>query len=80
MNTEGFTPVQHAILEVLSDGLSHSKDELRQCLPDPLSNGISVHICNMRKLMRVQGHDILCHPGPDRRMKYRHVMLLTRDD
>lgn len=75
--TAEFTPTQQRMLDVLSDGGLHGKDELVRCMSDPLSDNIKPHLHRLRKLLRPQGHDIVLQYGPDRRWHYRHVVLLT---
>lgn len=73
-----FTATEKKILEVLSDGMSHSKDEIRAVLPDDMAmNGtISVHIFHIRKKLQPIGQDIICE-FVRRRGFYRHVVLLV---
>jgi hypothetical protein len=76
--TNGYTPTQQAMLDVLSDGQAHTRQELHACLPDelgPLSN-INSHLCNTRKHLRPIGQDIVCELV-NRRICYRHVRLLA---
>lgn len=78
MNRVGFTPTQSAILDILSDGLRHGKDELCACLSDELSakDNLKFHISNIRKVIRPRGEDILCE-FYRRARHYRHVRLLS---
>lgn len=75
------TPTQKAILQVLSDGLPHSKAELHACLPDELGklSNITWHLAEIRKVLRPRGQDVLCEYR-DRARLYRWVRLLGRDD
>jgi DNA-binding winged helix-turn-helix (wHTH) protein len=74
-----FPPVQQRMLELLSDGLPHSKEELHDCLYDELSNiaTIQKHISLIRKQLRPHGQDILIE-FIRRRVHYRHVRLLSK--
>jgi hypothetical protein len=73
-----FTPVQSRMLEVLRDGLPHTRYELHDCLQDemgPISN-IRSHLSSIRKKIRPFGEDIICELA-NRRICYRHVRLLA---
>lgn len=72
------SPVPRRILELLSDGLPHHRDELRLCLNDELAGIHSVHshISYLRKVLRTIGEDIICEVVK-RRYCYRHVILLN---
>lgn len=74
----GFTPTQILMLGVLSDGLPHTFDELHACLPDELSEEKSIrrHITAIRKVLRLQGQEIICEFAK-RRKYYRHIVLLS---
>lgn len=81
---EGFTRTQSAMLDVLADGMPHTRMELHACLDDelgPLSN-ICMHISNIRKILRPKGQDIVCElvhvtiKGGSK-IQYRHVRLLA---
>jgi hypothetical protein len=73
-----YTPTQRAILQTLSDGLRHSKSELRSCLPDDLADDTNLrwHVCMIRKMLRPRGEDIICE-FYERTTHYRHVRLLS---
>lgn len=73
-----FTPVQRRILEILSDGLPHTRFELHKCLNDELSpvRNIRPHLTAIRKKIRPHGEDILCEYIPHGTY-YRHVRLLA---
>ena len=77
-NNNGFTPVQSAILKVLSDGMAHRKQELHGCLMDELGSltTVRVHLCHIRKKLRPIGEDIICELK-NRNIWYRHVRLLA---
>lgn len=54
-----FSPTQQRIVNLLSDGLLHSKEEIYGMLLTANStNHIQMHISNLRKLMRPVGQDI----------------------
>lgn len=77
-NLNGFTPTQRAILQVLSDGLPHRREELHACLPDELGpqRNIRAHITAIRKILRPRGEDVVCEYGRFG-FGYRHVRLLA---
>jgi len=78
MTRVGFTHTQSAILDILSDGLRHRKEELATCLPDELSaiDNLKFHLSNIRKVIRPRGEDIICE-WYQRIRYYRHVRLLS---
>ena len=72
-----FTPTQQKIVDLLSDGLPHTRKEVHACLWDelsPLSN-IKAHITAIRKKIRPLGQDIICEYNG--KIHYRHVRLLA---
>lgn len=71
---DDFTPTQNRMFNLLSDGSIHSKEELHACLDDELSeqNMVPFHICNMRKVIRPKGLDVVS----ERNAGYRLVRLL----
>ncbi len=78
-NGKTFTPTQTRMLEVLSDGEPHSRQELHACLYDndpqaSLSN-INNHITAIRAKIKPLGESILCVLVA-RQPHYRHVKLL----
>ena len=73
----GFTPTEHRMLELLSDGLRHTREELHACLFDDLAELASIqpHICRIRKRLVGRGEDILC-VARNQTYFYQHVRLL----
>lgn len=55
------TPTERRIFNLLSDGQPHSLHEMRGCLNDPFmeNSTIRVHIVNVRKKIREEGHAIV---------------------
>lgn len=74
------TPTQQRILDLLSDGMRHSREEVFTCLNDELQKleNIQVHLCHLRKVLRPKGQDIVCELF-QRRLYYRHIILLSDD-
>ncbi len=72
------TPVQTRMVEVLSDGLPHTRKELEACLFDELSgrNAMNMQLSRLRKKLRPNGEDILCEWCAKQYM-YRRVRLLA---
>lgn len=70
--------VRQRILVLLSDGMPHSKDEIRACLYDELGSDstIKCHISHIRTGLRRKGEDILIQ-FISNRIYYRHVRLLA---
>jgi DNA-binding winged helix-turn-helix (wHTH) protein len=71
-----FTPIEARIIQVLSDGMAHTRQELHQCLDDDLSrlSSIQFHISNIRRKLRGRGEDVVC--VLDGTIKYRHIRLI----
>lgn len=55
-----FTPTQQKIMDLLSDGKPHAKDEIRECLWDTMTElrNVHVHITNLRTILRPWGYII----------------------
>jgi DNA-binding response OmpR family regulator len=55
-----FTPIESRILELLQDGHPHRVQELKCVAGDNQMEDktIYVHVCNMRKKLRILGQDI----------------------
>ena len=80
--TEKYTPTQKRILHVLSDGLSHTKEELKGCLWDELCDVDSTlenHISQIRKRLP-KGQDIISKRRPDGSWGYSHVRVVKITD
>ncbi len=73
-----YTDIEKSILRVLSDGSTHTKEELLVVMPDTLTSvsTLRVHICKLRIKLKQKGHDIVCQIQ-NRRGLYRHVRLLA---
>ncbi len=76
-----FTKTEGKMLQILSDGLAHTREEIFSCLPDDLGrlSNIRKHFTNIRKKIRPIGQDIICELK-DRRICYRHVRLINRSE
>lgn len=76
MSKNGYTPIQKAILEVLSDGRRHTRPELLVCLNDELAEptNLQPHITAIRKkLPPSEAIHCINHHG----IYYQHVRLLA---
>lgn len=71
------SPIQQRMLQVLSDGLPHSREAMLECLQDDQCSltGHLAHLTAIRKVLRLKGEDVLCEYR-QRRPFYRHVRLL----
>ncbi len=71
-------PTKQRILEMLADGLPHTKAELMTCFEDDMApvSSLFTHISSLRKDLRPIGQDIICE-YIRRRTHYRHVRLLA---
>jgi DNA-binding response OmpR family regulator len=76
-----YTETQKRILQVLSDGLRHKRQELVDCLDDPLANPntISVHLTYLRRKLNPIGEDVICVKSA-KGYHYQHVRLLRKPD
>jgi hypothetical protein len=72
-----FTPIEQRIMKALSDGRPHHRDDILDCLLDPMAQRYNVynHISKIRSKLRPHHHDILCvlRQGT---IFYQHVILL----
>lgn len=74
-----FTATQQKFMDVLSDGLPHSKEELAKCLWDEQGDidNVKIHFSNMRKVLNPQGQDIVTkYVGG--RVHYMLVRLISK--
>lgn len=71
------TPTQQRIMNLLSDGLSHTRNEIHMCLSDNLSarSALKFHITAIRKYLEPRGETVLCvvSNGP---IAYRYVRII----
>ena len=77
-NGNGYTPTERRMLELLKDGLPHTRQELHACLEDDLAGitAIQAHLSRIRKRLRGIGEEIVCEYYL-RTLHYRHVRLLN---
>lgn len=73
-----FTATEQRILRVLSDGMPHSRHEIRAVLPDDMAGDEAVrqHIFNMRKKLHPIGQDLVCVMTGNAGFQYRQVRML----
>jgi DNA-binding response OmpR family regulator len=71
-----YTPTEQRMLDLLSDGAIHTKEELFRCLWDELSRveTIQKHLSLLRKKLRPGGHGVMC----DHLYRYRLVRLIQK--
>ncbi len=78
MDRSRFTPVELRMLDVLADGMPHTRRELHACLEDDLGSlsNVQRHVHSIRKKLRPSGQDVVCvwSNGP---VCYRQVRLLA---
>lgn len=76
-----FTPTQQLVIDALSDGKPHLKQELRDVLgcEEDDYNKLRVTISNLRIRLRPIGQDIVCRVQY-RRIYYQHVRLLNSSE
>lgn len=78
-NGNGFTPTQARIIQLLSDGLPHKRDDVfAACIEDDLATvtALQLHISNLRPHLRARGEDIVCVVRGYVHF-YQHVRLLA---
>jgi hypothetical protein len=72
-----FVGIQRDIIDLLSDGRPHDREELITCIKDEFATrkDLNQHLTAIRKKIQPAGHDIVC-VLKFRRVHYQHVMLL----
>lgn len=72
------TPTQKKMLQLLSDGMPHSRAEVHACLPDELGarTNIYPHLSGIRRQLKEIGEAILVEFIRGR-LHFRHVRLLA---
>lgn len=75
-----FTPTQQAILDVLADNKLHRRQELLDCLDDPIKhrNSLKPVLYRLRKKLKPLGRRIDC-VFCDRGFWYRQSPILAAD-
>ena len=70
------SPTEQRIMNLLSDGLPHTKKEIASCLTyqKNCEDNIKPHLHHLRKKIGIKGEAILC-VLVDRRIRYRWVAL-----
>ncbi len=78
MNNNGneFTKTQQAMINVLSDGKRHRREELHACCGPSLRNTIRFHISKIREKLRPKSEDIVCVAYKNTYW-YQHIRLLN---
>ena len=85
MSNGRLSPTEQRIYDLLSDGLSHNREELHACL-DELANSkaLTVFVTHMRAKLRPKGEDIICEyqykggwPNRSKSFSYRLARLLA---
>lgn len=71
------TPVQKRMLKLFSDGMYHTKEELRGCLFDEQGapNNVHYHLMKIREYLAPKGQTINCIYR-SRKIMYCHVINL----
>ena len=74
----GYTPTEKRIINLLSDGRAHSREEIHELLEDELSplSAINYHITNLRSKVKGRGLIILC-VSVRRNLRYQLVRELS---
>ena len=61
--SNGWTPTQKRMVELLNDGEQHHMNELKRCLFDNAQGSaanVNCHLTAIRKKLRPIGRDVLC--------------------
>jgi hypothetical protein len=53
------TPTEERLFIVLSDGLPHRTEELKECVEDPYSDSFVKHLSNLRRKLREEHMSIV---------------------
>lgn len=70
-----FTPTEQRIVDMLSDGLPHSREELVGTIDELATRkNLQVHITRIRNKLRPIGEDVVCEAVS---LRYRHVRLIS---
>lgn len=78
MSQTEFTPTEAAMLQILSDGKPHRREELHSCCGPSSIGVVGVTVCSIRKKLRGRGEDVVCVNRGDRNgFAYQHVRLLV---
>lgn len=67
--------IKAKILQLLSDGAPHHRDELRNIVKPSSPTMVIKHVSAMRNQLRARGEDIICVLR-NRQIHYQHVRLL----
>ena len=70
-----FTPTERAMLEILSDGKLHTREELKTCCGPCSMPAIKYHLVNIRKKLKKRCEDVVCVRARYG-FFYQHVRLL----
>ena len=75
--TNGYTPTEYRILNLLKDGLPHHKTEVHKCLYDELSqlDSLAPHICRLRAKLLQRGETVVAVIR-NKTTFYQHFRLL----
>jgi hypothetical protein len=78
--TKSPTATQRRVLALLSDGMPHTKEQIRACLHDDMGSldNVKVFIYYLRRILP-PGQAIICE-NTGKGTRYRHVRLLTSAD
>lgn len=78
MATNGFSPIQMRMIEILADGQPHHRDQLFECMENPMNSRAALwfHLGVIRKHLRPRGQNIICELI-HRAIYYRHVQLIA---
>lgn len=61
MRSNGFTPTQQRIMNILRDGLPHHWKEMTACVDELADrNNLKPHLTALRKIIGPRGLDIVC--------------------
>ena len=73
--SNGYTPIERAILTILSDGKGHPADELHKCCGPSSRSALRKHISCIRKKLKPRGENIV-FVNTGKGLRYQLVRLL----
>lgn len=76
-----FTPIQERVIQLLSDGKRHHREEIKLAIHDDkiADSTVRAVVFRLNKRLEPVGEKILCEYSGNR-YSYRHVRLIGRQD
>lgn len=76
-----YTKTEQRIIKLLSDGMPHPREDLLECMLDPMGNYVALtsHIVRLRRKVRTLNQEIVCELRRGA-IYYRQIILLQQID